>query len=106
MEKPKEEDIERVRDCQICKANGDGPACVACELDGLFQDYEARLFRLNKEHGEIITSAEEALHFQKKNPRSIIMIGTNQSYSARREMLGKELWSQDLHLSMKLFLEL
>lgn len=66
MEKPKEEDIERVRDCQICKANGDGPACVACELDGLFQDYEARLFRLNKEHGEIITSAEEALHFQKK----------------------------------------
>ncbi|XP_042957344.1 E3 ubiquitin-protein ligase SHPRH isoform X1 [Carya illinoinensis] len=67
MEKPKEEDIERVRYCRNCNVNGDGPACVACELDGLFQDYEARLFRLNKEDGGMITSAEEALHLQKKN---------------------------------------
>lgn len=33
----------------------------------LSQDYEARLFRLNKLHGEIITSAEEAVDLQKKN---------------------------------------
>jgi len=37
MEKPKEEDIERVRYCRNCIVNGDGPLCVSCELDGLFQ---------------------------------------------------------------------
>lgn len=31
------------------------------------QDYEARLFRLMKSHGEMITSAEEAVDLQKKN---------------------------------------
>ncbi|PON48604.1 Cdk-activating kinase assembly factor [Trema orientale] len=67
MEKPKEEDIERVRYCQKCQVNGDGPSCVMCELDELFQRYEARLFRLNKAHGGIITSAEEAVDLQKKN---------------------------------------
>lgn len=66
MEKPKEEDIERVRYCRNCNVNGDGPACVSCELDGLFQDYEARLFRLNKAHGGMITSAEEAVVLQKR----------------------------------------
>ena len=33
----------------------------------LHQHYEARLFRLNKVHGGIITSAEEAVDLQKKN---------------------------------------
>lgn len=33
---PKEEDIERVRACPICQS-GDGPLCVHCELDELFQ---------------------------------------------------------------------
>lgn len=37
MENPKEEDIERVSNCQNCQINGDGPACVMCELDELFQ---------------------------------------------------------------------
>lgn len=37
MEKPREEDIKRVRNCQNCQINGDGPACVMCELDELFQ---------------------------------------------------------------------
>lgn len=32
-----------------------------------FQVYGARLFRLNKAHGGIITSAEEAIVLQKKN---------------------------------------
>ncbi|XP_050209506.1 uncharacterized protein LOC126660195 isoform X2 [Mercurialis annua] len=67
MEKPKDEDIERVRYCQICQATDDGPTCLHCELEGLFKDYEARLFRLNKSHGEIITSAEEAVDLQEKN---------------------------------------
>uniref|UniRef100_A0A2P2MDB4 RING-type domain-containing protein n=1 Tax=Rhizophora mucronata TaxID=61149 RepID=A0A2P2MDB4_RHIMU len=67
MDKPKEEDIERVRHCRICQSIGDGPVCVHCELDELFKDYEARLFRLNKSDGEIIISAEEAVHLQQKN---------------------------------------
>lgn len=37
MEKPKEEDILRVRFCQKCQVDGDGPLCVMCELDDLFQ---------------------------------------------------------------------
>ncbi|XP_019079923.1 uncharacterized protein LOC100248506 isoform X2 [Vitis vinifera] len=66
MESPREEDIDRVRYCPNCQANGDGPLCVHCELDELFQGYEARLFRLNKAHGGMITSAEEAVDLQKK----------------------------------------
>ncbi|CAN1138472.1 E3 ubiquitin-protein ligase SHPRH [Linum perenne] len=67
MENPKEEDIERVRYCRVCQAVDDGPTCVHCELEELFKDYEARLFRLNKADGEIISSAEEAVDLQKKN---------------------------------------
>lgn len=37
MEKPKEEDMDRVRYCRICYGVGDGPTCVHCELDEIFQ---------------------------------------------------------------------
>lgn len=37
MDKPRDEDIERVRYCPNCQANADGPICVHCELDELFQ---------------------------------------------------------------------
>lgn len=37
MENPKDEDIERVRYCQNCQADSNGPPCVLCELDELFQ---------------------------------------------------------------------
>lgn len=90
MEKPKVEDMERVRNCRICYGVGDGPICVHCELDELFQvcfqnlsaytkdnmnliiysfcqEYEARLFRLQKSHGDFVTSVEEAVNLQKKN---------------------------------------
>ncbi|VFQ99538.1 unnamed protein product [Cuscuta campestris] len=67
MGNPRKEDIERVRYCPKCYANCEGPMCVHCELDDLFQRYEARLFRLHKgKHGEGITSAEEAVNLQKK----------------------------------------
>ncbi|KAK1409267.1 hypothetical protein QVD17_35793 [Tagetes erecta] len=67
MENPRQEDVERVRYCPNCQLNGDGLICVHCELDELFQVYEARLFRLNKGHdGGVITSAEEAVDLQKK----------------------------------------
>ncbi|XP_031278860.1 E3 ubiquitin-protein ligase SHPRH [Pistacia vera] len=67
MEKPKEEDMDRMRYCRICYGVGDGPTCLHCELDEIFQDYEARLFRLKKSHGEMFASAEEAVNLQKKN---------------------------------------
>nr|GLL21004.1 E3 ubiquitin-protein ligase SHPRH isoform X1 [Ipomoea trifida] len=67
MGNPRKEDIERVRYCPKCYANTEGPMCVHCELDDLFQAYEASLFRLNKgKYGEAITSAEEAVNLQKK----------------------------------------
>lgn len=67
MDNPREEDIERVRYCPNCQANGEGRICVHCEMDELFQVYEARLFRLNKGHNSgVITSAEEAVDLQKK----------------------------------------
>ncbi|XP_076948485.1 uncharacterized protein LOC143620741 [Bidens hawaiensis] len=67
MENPRQEDVERVRYCPNCQLNGDGLICVHCEIDELFQAYEARLFRLNKgKDGGVITSAEEAVDLQKK----------------------------------------
>ncbi|KAK1388404.1 E3 ubiquitin-protein ligase SHPRH [Heracleum sosnowskyi] len=66
MGNPRVEDIERVRYCPNCYS-GDGVMCVHCELDELFQVYEARLFRLNKGNaGGLIASAEEAVDQQKK----------------------------------------
>ncbi|MED6124025.1 hypothetical protein PIB30_055145, partial [Stylosanthes scabra] len=67
MEKPNDEDIDRMGKCQNCQPNCDGPPCILCELDELFQDYEARLFVLKNERGGIISSAEEAVDLQKKN---------------------------------------
>lgn len=37
MEKPKMEDIERIGNCKYCKKKDDGPTCIHCELDELFQ---------------------------------------------------------------------
>ncbi|KAH0704372.1 E3 ubiquitin-protein ligase SHPRH isoform X1 [Solanum tuberosum] len=67
MGNPRKEDIARVRYCPKCYADSEGVLCVHCELNDLFQVYEARLFRLNKgKSGEVITSAEEAVDLQKK----------------------------------------
>ncbi|KZV51925.1 snf2 histone linker phd ring helicase [Dorcoceras hygrometricum] len=67
MENPREEDIIRVRYCALCYPDFDGPACTHCELDEIFQVYEARLFRPNKsKNGESIISVEEAVNLQKK----------------------------------------
>ncbi|XP_073020785.1 uncharacterized protein [Primulina eburnea] len=67
MENPREEDVIRVRHCALCYTDFDGPACTHCELDEIFQVYEARLFRLNKSNNrESIISVEEAINLQKK----------------------------------------
>ncbi|PHT52525.1 hypothetical protein CQW23_06987 [Capsicum baccatum] len=67
MGNPRKEDIARIRYCPKCYADSEGVLCVHCELNDLFQVYEASLFRLNKgRSGEVITSAEEAVDLQKK----------------------------------------
>ncbi|ESQ52797.1 hypothetical protein EUTSA_v10016132mg [Eutrema salsugineum] len=68
MEQPKLEDIERIGSCKYCNKKDDGPTCIHCELDELFQEYEARLFRLNKSRRGVMehASAEEKVDFQKK----------------------------------------
>lgn len=65
MEKPRDEDIERVRYCPNCYVNVDGRLCVHCELDELFQTYEARLFLKSGKDGRLVAS-EEALDLQRK----------------------------------------
>ncbi|XP_056169116.1 uncharacterized protein LOC115679829 isoform X2 [Syzygium oleosum] len=96
MEKPRDEDIERVGHCQNCQPNGNGPVCILCELDELFQIYEARLFRLSNAHGGIIMSAEEALDLQKKKSalnqfyRTLSQANKNSSSTSRdEEITGK-----------------
>lgn len=37
MEKPRDEDVERVRYCPNCYVDVDGRLCVHCEMDELFQ---------------------------------------------------------------------
>ncbi|GAB2216917.1 hypothetical protein Drorol1_Dr00000067 [Drosera rotundifolia] len=67
MRNPREADVERVRHCPNCYADQDGPLCVHCQLDELFQAYEARLFLSKRDHnGGTVTSAEEAVDLQKK----------------------------------------
>ncbi|CAF2298271.1 unnamed protein product [Brassica napus] len=68
MEKPRLEDIECIGNCKYCNKKDDGPTCIHCELDERFQEYEARLFRLNKSRGGVMehASAEEMVDLQKK----------------------------------------
>lgn len=96
MDKPRDEDIERVGHCQNCQLNGNGPVCILCELDELFQIYEARLFRLSNARGGIIMSAEEALDLQKKKSalnqfyRTLSQANKNLSSTSRdEEIAGK-----------------
>lgn len=97
MKKPRVEDIECIGNCKYCNKKDDGPTCIHCELDERFQvcffclcvcarfymkfllmlvnvlkkssqEYEARLFRLNKSRGGVMehASAEEMVDLQKK----------------------------------------
>ncbi|CAL9111471.1 unnamed protein product [Musa textilis] len=67
MGNPKDDDIERLRYCPNCY-NGDGPLCLHCELDVLFQVYEARLSLVRRANNyAMFESIEEALDLQKRN---------------------------------------
>ncbi|CAI9091902.1 OLC1v1027013C1 [Oldenlandia corymbosa var. corymbosa] len=66
MEHPNQNDVERVRHCPNCQDSGDGLLCIHCELDDLFQAYEARLFKTSGDKGEAIGSAEDAVDMQRK----------------------------------------
>ncbi|KAG0481686.1 hypothetical protein HPP92_012544 [Vanilla planifolia] len=66
MDSPNHTDIEGVRYCPYC-TGGDGALCVHCELDKLFQVYEAKLFLLRKANNTgFIATIEEALDHQKR----------------------------------------
>ncbi|OAY78980.1 E3 ubiquitin-protein ligase SHPRH [Ananas comosus] len=63
---PKDEDIERQRCCPNCY-DGNGSLCIQCELDILFQVYEAKLFLIKKSHDvDVIASVEEAIDLQRR----------------------------------------
>ncbi|XP_039128220.1 LOW QUALITY PROTEIN: E3 ubiquitin-protein ligase SHPRH [Dioscorea cayenensis subsp. rotundata] len=66
IENPKDDDIAQLRDCPACN-EGNGSLCGPCELDDLFQVYEASLFLIKRAHNDsVITSVEEALDLQKQ----------------------------------------
>ncbi|KAH9620305.1 hypothetical protein KSS87_014794 [Heliosperma pusillum] len=93
MENPRDEDIACVRDCSGCFLNRDGPLCVHCELNKLFQAYEARLFLKQRNDGGVIESAEEALELQRRNiERNSFMsnLQQNSTVSGKRDV-GKML---------------
>ncbi|XP_015695228.2 E3 ubiquitin-protein ligase SHPRH [Oryza brachyantha] len=66
MDNPKDEDIECHRYCPNCY-DGNGSLCIQCELDELFQAYEARLFLVKKSNNDsVIASVEEAQDLQRR----------------------------------------
>ncbi|XP_042375333.1 E3 ubiquitin-protein ligase SHPRH-like [Zingiber officinale] len=68
MTNPKDDDIERLRYCPNCYDVGDGILCLHCELDNLFQVYEARLALVRKASNcAMFESVEEALDMQRRN---------------------------------------
>ncbi|XP_074582865.1 uncharacterized protein LOC141839101 isoform X2 [Curcuma longa] len=68
MANPKADDVERLRYCPNCYDVGDGALCLHCELDNLFQVYEARLALVRKASNcAMFESVEEALDMQRRN---------------------------------------
>ncbi|KAF8680793.1 hypothetical protein HU200_045640 [Digitaria exilis] len=66
MDNPRDEDIEGQRYCPKCY-DGSGSLCIQCELDELFQMYEARLFLVKKSNNDsVIDSVEEAQDLQRR----------------------------------------
>ncbi|CAN6200289.1 unnamed protein product [Urochloa humidicola] len=66
MDNPRDEDIEGQRYCPKCY-DGSGSLCIQCELDELFQRYEARLFLVKKSNNDsVIDSVEEAQDLQRR----------------------------------------
>lgn len=66
MDNPWDEDIEGQRYCPNCY-DGTGSLCIQCELDDLFQGYEARLFVVKKSNnGSVIASVDEAQDLQRR----------------------------------------
>lgn len=65
MVKPNIVDIERKRYCPNCN-NGNGSLCINCELDQLFQIYEAGLFLIKKAKSGAVIASEDAIEIQKQ----------------------------------------
>ncbi|KAL6657357.1 hypothetical protein ACP70R_005137 [Stipagrostis hirtigluma subsp. patula] len=66
MDNPRDEDVEGLRYCPNCY-DGTGSLCIQCELDELFQRYEARLFLVKKSNNDsVIDTVEEAQNIQRR----------------------------------------
>uniref|UniRef100_A0ACD5WM79 Uncharacterized protein n=1 Tax=Avena sativa TaxID=4498 RepID=A0ACD5WM79_AVESA len=66
MDNPRDDDIEGQRYCPKCY-DGTGSLCIQCELDELFQGYEARLFVVKKSNNDsVIASVDEAQDLQRR----------------------------------------
>ncbi|KAK3126035.1 hypothetical protein QOZ80_7BG0613020 [Eleusine coracana subsp. coracana] len=66
MDNPRDDDVEGQRYCPKCY-DGTGSLCIQCEVDELFQRYEARLFVVRKSNTDsVIDSVEEAQDLQKR----------------------------------------
>ncbi|KAK8918861.1 hypothetical protein KSP39_PZI021648 [Platanthera zijinensis] len=96
MEKPDEAVLERVSDCPYCSC-GNGNLCIHCELDFLFQKYEAKLFLVRKANDiGAIASLEEALDHQKRKHelnnffRNINTYRASSDYGESRPRQAKE----------------
>ncbi|KAJ1292442.1 hypothetical protein BS78_02G391500 [Paspalum vaginatum] len=65
MDNPRDEDIEGQRYCPNCY-DGTGSLCIQCELDKLFQRYEARLFLVKKSNSDSVIDSVEAQDLQRR----------------------------------------
>ncbi|WVZ67083.1 hypothetical protein U9M48_016220 [Paspalum notatum var. saurae] len=65
MDNPRDEDIEGQRYCPNCY-DGTGSLCIQCELDELFQRYEARLFLVKKSNNDSVIDSVEAQDLQRR----------------------------------------
>lgn len=105
MEKPRDEDIERVRYCTNCNGNVDGHLCVHCELNELFQAYEARLFLRKGNNGGVISTAEEALDLQKKRLERIQFYWNLEQKSNIHAPLSSDIAGRSKRDSGKMFMD-
>lgn len=65
MENPTLSDVESKQYCPNCN-HGNGSLCVNCELDQLFQVYEAGLFLVKNAKGNTVIASEDAVEMLKQ----------------------------------------
>lgn len=95
MENPKDVDFERKRYCPKC-SNGNGSLCIHCELDQLFQVYEAGLFLLKKASNGAVVASEEAIEMQKE--KAALNCFFRESETSNKTNIGNNAKSRQRHV--------